>query len=139
MIDVAALLDEWTARGARLLHCERLPLRASRDPSRALILMLTFDCGILRIEAGGEGDRLEFGLVEGSDAELDGGVSGDDEDPWWALLGTELCGVRIDADSPSEPRRARFQFRPDGQNPRFVRLSARNGQLRVISDREAHA
>jgi hypothetical protein len=122
-------LDEWLARGARLLHVERLPLRASLDPKRALTLLLTFDCGVLRIEADAEALR-----VVQSDDPVDGAVSDDQEEPWWALLGHELCGLELDVDAQGVAQRMRLQFRPDDQNPRFVRLAARDGQLRVVAE-----
>jgi hypothetical protein len=131
--EVQALLDEWLARGARLLHVGRLPLRASLDQARALALELTFDCGVLRFEA--DADALR---VERSEEAVEGSLSADEEEPWWALLGQELCGAQLDIDVNVEAggaaRRARLQFRSDDQNPRFVRLAARDGQLRITSE-----
>lgn len=131
MSTAVALLDEWLARGARLLHVERLPLRASLDPGRSLALLLTFDCGALLVEA----DAGALSITGGEAPE--GAISADEEEPWWALLGHELCGVRIDADAAGVAGRARLQFRPDDQNPRFVSLRARDGQLRVVAERDA--
>lgn len=129
MSEGQALFDEWLARGARLLHVERLPLRASLDPARALALALTFDCGVLKLEA--DADELH---VARSDEEIEGAGSADEEEPWWALLGHELCGARLDVDRQGRAQRVRMQFRPDDQNPRFVRVGARHGQLRVVAE-----
>ena len=128
MSETQALLDEWLARGARLLHVERLPLRASPDSTRALSLRLTFDCGALCFEACA--DEL---AVARADEAIEGSAGADEEEPWWALLGHELCGVRLDVDARGAARRARLQFRPDDQSPRFVLLRARDGQLQVAA------
>jgi hypothetical protein len=127
-----ALLDEWLARGARLLHVERVALRASPDPTRALSLRLTFDCGALCFEA----DADELSIVH-SDEPIDGSVNADEDEPWWALLGHELRAVRLDVEAGGAARRARLQFRPDDQNPRCVLLRAREGQLRVAVEERA--
>ena len=129
MSETQAVLDEWLARGARLLHAERLPLRAAPDSTRALALRLTFDCGALRFEASAG----ELSVVRSKEA-IDGSRNADEEEPWWALLGHELCGVRLDLDARGAARRARLQFRPDDRHPRFVLLRARDGQLRVAAE-----
>ncbi len=126
MSQTQALLDEWLARGARLLHVERLALRASPDSARALSLRLTFDCGALCFEA-----RADELAIARADEAIDGALNADEEEPWWTLLGHELRAVRLEVDAQGAPRRARLQFRPDDQDPRFLLLRARDGQLQV--------
>ncbi len=124
-------LDEWIRGGARLLRAERVPLRSSPDAARALSLVLTFDRGRLRLEPGDEPDTLAiFGEIEG-ESEVAGLLSAGDDEPWWALLGQALCAAAIDLDDAGRVTRLRMQFREDGENPRFVRVAASDGQLRV--------
>ena len=123
------LLDEWISSGARLLRAERVPLRGSLDPAGALSLVLTFDCGRLRLEPDDEGDVLAiFGEGE---SEIPGLLPADEEEPWWSLLGHTLCAAALDLDEAGRAMRLRMQFRPDGENARFVRVTAGDGQLRV--------
>ena len=125
------LLDEWISSGARLLSAERIPLRGSLDAERALRLVLTFDCGRLRLESGDEGDALTIDPSAEGEAPVAGLLSADEDEPWWALLGHALCAAAIDLDDAGRATRLRLQFRPHGENPHFVRVAARDGQLRV--------
>jgi len=127
------LLDEWISSGARLLAAERIPLRGSIDAARALSLVLTFDCGKLRLEPGEDGESLSIlGGAEG-EAAASGLLSADEEEPWWALLGHGLCAAAVDRDDAGGAKRLRLQFRAEGDNPRFVHVDARDGQLRVTA------
>ena len=118
-------------RTPRLLRTERLALRGVRNPARSGGLILTLEIGRLWILPGDKTGELAISLRAPSEESPAEAVSADEEDPWWALLGSELRGAWSLPDPAGGIAAIELQFRPDHANPKLVSLALLEGQLLV--------
>ncbi len=121
----------------RLLRVERIAAGPRRAATRTLGVRLTFDAGRLLVEVSRDRSalRVELGLEVDFDSEADV-VRADEEEPWWALIGNDLCRARRTAGAADAPTALDLQFRPDGENPKLVTLALVAGELRVSARRK---
>ena len=126
------ILGEVLGEAPRLIRVSLLPGRAGWGvpegaPARAY--QLTLETGHLLIEVApaGEGVRVAFGAEE-SEGDWE---PGDEEDPWWTVMGQELVRAwSLSADL--SPRGAvELQFRHDGESPKILTLELRASELEV--------
>jgi hypothetical protein len=115
--DPCEWLDKVRERKGRLL-------RTTLDPApggRLAALALTFDVGTVQIRAVGSA------LVAEAHAAGQGevGTPGDEQDPWWAIVGSPLH--RVSAHEGG----VLLQFREDSESPRVLLLRAEGAALRV--------
>jgi hypothetical protein len=124
----------------RLLRVERIAAGSRRAPTRTLGVRLTFDAGRLLVEVSRDRSalRVETGIEVDFDSEADV-LRADEDEPWWALLGNDLCRARRTGGEPDAPTELELQFRPDGQNPKLVTLALVAGELRVSARRKEDA
>lgn len=98
-------------------------LRVERDPAG---LLLTFDLGRVRVSAAAGG--LEAALLDAGDSPPEGAADAGEEEPWWRFLGNPLTAVWP---GDPDPASVRLRFRPEGENPRVVRLVAEGRGVRA--------
>jgi hypothetical protein len=126
------ILGEVLGGAPRLLRVGLLPVRASWGPpegTAARAYQLTLETGHLLIEvaSAAEGVHVAFGPEE-SEGDWE---PGDEEDPWWTVLGQELVRAWSLSGEPSSSGVVELQFRPDGANPKIVTFELRSAELEV--------
>lgn len=127
------VLGPLVQRSPRLLRSERLPVPAVRSPSRAAGLILTFELGRLWIRPGERSGELSVALRSPRDASPPDAVSADEDEPWWAILGSELRNAWARLDPSGKVAAIELQFRPDHANPKIVSLALQNGELHITA------
>jgi hypothetical protein len=125
------VLEPLVQHTPRLLHAERLPLRGVRNPARSAGLILTLEVGRLWIRPGDNPGELAIALRDPRESSPPEAVSADEDDPWWAILGTELRNAWARPDPSGGLAVIELQFRPDHANPKIVALALKNGELHV--------
>jgi hypothetical protein len=125
------VLEPLVQHTPRLLHAERLPLPGVRNPARSAGLILTLEVGRLWIRPGEQPGELAIALRDPRETPPPEAVSADEDDPWWALLGTELRHAWARPEPTGGVAAIELQFRPDHANPKIVALALQNGELHV--------
>ncbi len=121
MSGAGALLERVVEAGGRLLRVDRLPAPGGAGAGRSEVLRLTFDVAVVELrESAG---RLEAEAAGGEPGP--GFVDANEDEPWWALLGSPL--VRVGAETGGAE--LRVQFRADDENPRRVVLASAAGGI----------
>jgi len=118
-------------RAPRLLRAERLPLRGVRGSTRCAGLILTLELGHLWILPGEQPGELSVALRDASEPSPPDAVLADEEEPWWAILGSELRNAWARPEPTGGIAAIELQFRPDSANPKVVSLALRSGELHV--------
>jgi hypothetical protein len=126
------ILGEVLEGAPRLLRVSLLPGRAGWGPpdgALARAYRLTLETGHLLIEVApaAEGIRVAFDLEE-QEGDWE---PGDEEDPWWTVLGQEVVRAWSLSGERSPRGGVELQFRPDGQNPKIVAFELRSAELEV--------
>ncbi len=123
------VLQEIVERGGRLLSVAHEPAPGRRSAAAARRIVLVLDTGLLRIEPSAGGGELAVRLLTGEDPGDRATVSADEEEPWWALRGDELCGAWAVSDTGTVG--VDLQFRRDDENPKIVMLRLKGSQVTI--------
>lgn len=123
---MTGLFERVVSEGGVLLKVDAF---GAGEGGAAQLLQLTFDLGRIGVSA----DPADGGTLSIRQLQIDepGGVSLVEDEPWWRLLGSPLSGVSPSRGSDGAPE-MRLQFRPDDENPRFVRLRAAGDSVRAL-------
>jgi len=122
------ILEDVMSRQGRLLDVERMAVRGRPTPRIARAVLLVFDIGAVRIEAGEAG--IEVSRVERDAEPPDGFEAAREEAPWWALLGSKTPRVWRERDG-ERLTATHLQFRSDDDNPKIVTLALDEAHLAV--------
>jgi hypothetical protein len=112
--------------GAQLLKVDLRPDAAASD--RLSVLILTFDVGSILLRAETAREELSIEFVDAGAPRPAGLVDGQEEEPWWRVLGANLARAWRAGDLNGS---VCLQFRADDQSPRIVTLEARGASLSV--------
>jgi hypothetical protein len=110
---------------AKLLAVERLPGVGS-DEQLAAAFLLVFDAGRVLVAGETAGHALCATHLEASEDVPGGMVSTLEDEPWWRVIGSPLCGAWVEADG----RVLRLQLRSDEDAPRFITISCEGEAVR---------
>lgn len=125
------ILQEIVEAGGKLLRVEREPVLGRQSARVARRVVLTLDTGRLWIEPSPDDRELALRLAPGAAAADESLASADEEDPWWALRGEELCGVWAASDAATDTAGVDLQFRRDDENPKIVMLRLRDSLVHI--------
>jgi len=133
------LLERAAEVSGCFLKAERLvDAGGDDDPARGPGYLLTFDVGRILVVADRTNDCLQLRKVESLDEVASIRLAPlDEEEPWWRLAGNPItrawpCHEGSGASvSGGEVADIRMQFRPEGQDPRFVSLRYEAGAVHV--------
>jgi hypothetical protein len=127
------LLQRVAEAGGRLLRVQCYSEGGSEVPELVSGLLLTFDVGRILVWADDEATEsgeLTYMHVQDTEDLAGGLLILDEEEPWWRVLGGELCRARARRESQG----VRLQFRPDENNPRFIELERKGRLVRISMD-----
>jgi hypothetical protein len=122
------LLIRVAEAGGQLLRVERYPDKSTRKRNLVPALLLTFDVGMVLVWGNAEEERLELEHIRDPEDAPRDLTRLDEQEPWWRIIGSPLTAV----EAVGRKRRGfRLRFRPDDRNPRFIRLTPKQGSVRV--------
>jgi hypothetical protein len=119
------LLDRARDGQAKLLAVERLPSTGG-DEQLAAAFLLVFDAGRILVAGDAAAGELCAMHIDDEDAAPSGLQSSLEDEPWWRVIGSPLCGAWAESDG----RVLRLQLRADADAPRFVTLALEGESVR---------
>lgn len=132
-------LAELTRQSATLLRVDAVPAGGGGGAGgqRHRAIMLTFDVGPLIVEPSHDRSELRVAELPQSDEPEYEATSLNEEEPWWALLGSPLTGAEEILEPDGRRAALDLQFRHVDENPRRVRLTLREDVVEIALERPA--